>query len=975
MENPELHHIADSRPRETRSTAMKARRSSAADVASALGGTSAGEGQWQACCPAHPDKNPSLSVGTGRNSKVLLHCFAGCDPNDILDALERNHGLVLRAGKGAAKPRQATRKAKSLPREDDATASVSTAEPQPSQRPANANEETPEESGGPEPSGCLPAEDASKRQGGNGHAEADDTFVPIIPPPEEASTAELMHGGPGQFTVAFRFENAVGELEGYVRRFDFMGKDGEPDKVFLPLRYGHWKGSVGWHKKGWRGKGVAPFFLLRRLLAMPGAPVLVTEGEKKAAAATELFPDLAAISPMNGAKSPAKTDWSPLRNRNVVIWPDNDQPGAEFAQTVARLATDAGATGAWIVRVPDHFPEKWDLANPPPEGADLRALLKAAEPPKAADEGEYPPAHRRPCFRVYDDDDPAGFPREAKARAGVYWHEARTQGDEVELIDTWICGPLYVEAQTHDEHANNFGRRLRFKTSADTWRDWSMPQEMLAGEATQLRAELLAMGLLIGHSAKERALFADYLQHRTPKARIRCATSVGWCGRAFVLPDEVIGPGADGVIFQSGERVLDEYALAGDLDGWRESVAAMAIGNPILMMAVSAAFAGPLILPASQEPAGLHLVGDSSTGKSTALEAARSVWGGPTFKRSWRATANGLESVAQLHNDCLLPLDELSECDPHEAGAVSYMLANGQGKSRANRVGGARIVRRWRTFVLSTGERTLEATLAEGGRRVKAGQSVRLLDIPVQRQFGVFDDLKGFDSGRALADAIKKAASQHYGAAGRVFLERLTRDPRDFGGLLEEAKSLPMFAAEGMSGQEMRAAGRFALIGIAGELATEYGLTGWPEGEAIAAAAEGLRLWRSYRSKGDAEPIKILEAVRDFLDRHGDSRFTDITNVLPNPLIRDRAGWWREGGEAGREYLFTSAGLRDATKGFDVTRVVMVLQEKGVIPPAGKDGKRSHPEWLPNKEAPKGKKRMRTYNVNIRKLEELIHDA
>jgi putative DNA primase/helicase len=173
----------------------------------------------------------------------------------------------------------------------------------------------------------------------------------------------------------------------------------------------------------------------------------------------------------------------------------------------------------------------------------------------------------------------------------------------------------------------------------------------------------------------------------------------------------------------------------------------------------------------------------------------------------------------------------------------------------------------------------------------------------------------------------------------------------------------------------MRAAGRFALIGIAGELATEYGLTGWTEGEAIAAAAEAFRLWRSYRSKGDAEPIKILEAVADFLDRHADSRFSDVSNTLPNPFIRDRAGWWRDNAAGGREYLFTSGGLHDATKGFDFTRVVEVLQEKGVIPPAGSDGKRSRPEWLPDKEAPKGKKRERTYNVNIRKLEELIHDA
>jgi hypothetical protein len=81
-------------------------------VASALRGMRTGEGRWQARCLSHDDKNPSLSTGTSRSGKVLLHCFAGCDPNDIIDTLERNHGLPLRVGKGAAKPRQAARGAK-----------------------------------------------------------------------------------------------------------------------------------------------------------------------------------------------------------------------------------------------------------------------------------------------------------------------------------------------------------------------------------------------------------------------------------------------------------------------------------------------------------------------------------------------------------------------------------------------------------------------------------------------------------------------------------------------------------------------------------------------------------------------------------------------------------------------------------------------------------------------------------------------
>ncbi|MHC4961725.1 MAG: DUF3987 domain-containing protein, partial [Planctomycetota bacterium] len=48
---------------------------------------STGSGQWQALCPAHEDKKPSLSIGTGDDGRVLLKCHAGCDIKDILAAI------------------------------------------------------------------------------------------------------------------------------------------------------------------------------------------------------------------------------------------------------------------------------------------------------------------------------------------------------------------------------------------------------------------------------------------------------------------------------------------------------------------------------------------------------------------------------------------------------------------------------------------------------------------------------------------------------------------------------------------------------------------------------------------------------------------------------------------------------------------------------------------------------------------------
>jgi len=46
-----------------------------------------GNGRWVCRCPAHDDRGPSLSVRELDDGRVLLHCFAGCDVQSVLDAI------------------------------------------------------------------------------------------------------------------------------------------------------------------------------------------------------------------------------------------------------------------------------------------------------------------------------------------------------------------------------------------------------------------------------------------------------------------------------------------------------------------------------------------------------------------------------------------------------------------------------------------------------------------------------------------------------------------------------------------------------------------------------------------------------------------------------------------------------------------------------------------------------------------------
>ena len=174
----------------------------------------------------------------------------------------------------------------------------------------------------------------------------------------------------GRSSQLWPYRYADGEVAGYAARWD------RPDggKDFRPLIF-----EAG----SWRQKGIPeprPLYNLQALLERPDAPVLVVEGEKTSDAARKVFPSYVPTTSMNGAKAPHLSDWTPLKNREVVVWPDNDSDGQRYAQEVAALVLKVGASRARIVQLPEGMPAKWDLADPVPDGVDVERLLADAEP-------------------------------------------------------------------------------------------------------------------------------------------------------------------------------------------------------------------------------------------------------------------------------------------------------------------------------------------------------------------------------------------------------------------------------------------------------------------------------------------------------------------------------------------------------------------------------------------------------------------
>jgi putative DNA primase/helicase len=561
------------------------------------------------------------------------------------------------------------------------------------------------------------------------------------------------------------------------------------------------------------------------------------------------------------------------------------------------------------------------------------------------------PEDDRPTYKVFEVS--TDVEEHGKLRPGVwYFGMSKPPKGEPKPICHFICSPLYVIASISDgqmKHQSDFGLRLRFMNIHKTWTEWSMPLEMLA-EPTELKKVLFRHGVEIDpHNS---AQLQKYLLSEHPKERLICVSRVGWVdkGRRFVLPDKVYGYGADSYTFQSFVDYHMEYACAGTLDNWKTGVASFTSGNPVGMVFLSAAFAGPLLKLCGAEGGGLHGHGGSTLAKTTILIAAASVWGNPApakHVRSWKTTANGLEGITQLFNDNLLALDEIGQADPKEVGAVVYQVSNETGKQRANTSGGARPTASWQVFLLSTGEHSIATTIKEPGQKVKAGQEVRIVDLSVERKFGVYDDLHGHDDIAGISAAIRQAAATNHGKAGREFLEKLTKDMRA-DGLRDFRKEYADYRAKftvpgGVSGQVRRVADKFALLAFAGELATDYGIVPWTEGNATVAAQMIFKVWlekRPGKGKDNQEPHQIVDAVRSFLDRHGSSRFAPYS--YDDHMTRDRAGWRDKDGDF---YYFNGDGMNEALKGFEVERALKVLRDQKVLIPdsAGKNKTKKDP--------------------------------
>lgn len=263
---------------------------------------------------------------------------------------------------------------------------------------------------------------------------------------------------------------------------------------------------------------------------------------------------------------------------------------------------------------------------------------------------------------------------------------------------------------------------------------------------------------------------------------VRSSAKMGWTENTFLPYDKTIEFDGENRFQQTYDSIHPE----GDREAWYEHVRYLrSLGKIEINFLLAASFASVLFELTGVQPFFVDLWGETGNGKTVTLMLAASVWADPqnkAYMKDYESTDVGLEALANFLNNLPVILDDTSKRNQYvekKFESIVYTLCSGKGRLRSNRTIGMNNESRWKTIMLTNGEKPLSGYANQGGAINRILELESQSDIYPDPQWTVSEISKSYGhAGKDFVKIVKRIGAEKVREMQKAWQEEIMKDKK-----------------------------------------------------------------------------------------------------------------------------------------------------------------------------------------------------
>ncbi|MFD7035528.1 DUF927 domain-containing protein [Mammaliicoccus sciuri] len=380
----------------------------------------------------------------------------------------------------------------------------------------------------------------------------------------------------------------------------------------------------------------------------------------------------------------------------------------------------------------------------------------------------------------------------------LYKMVEKGRGDDKEIVPILITStPPFITKQLKDIESLIISYEMKFKKAGEFT---TLPVQATEIADSKNIINLANKGLDVDTiNRTEMVQFISMFKRLNNIPDETIATRLGHVKGHFIHP--LINDDIRLVIHEEGyKQIANAFKTKGNLEDYAEKVFKPIKQSPMVMTFVYASLGSILLHDFNVDPFVVDMASKTSTGKTTALRIASSLWGTEKLINEWNTTKVNVERKASIMNSFAVFFDDTRKAPHYQLADIVYHFSGGRSKGRGN-VQSVDVETTWRNILLSTGE----TSIVEYGNE-KAGVSARVITL----QDKPFNDDVNI---RALYEGLES----NYGHLGLAFINQYSKQKTSYKASFKMYEDIYIDKA-GENEVMQRVARYFAVLMVAGEI-------------------------------------------------------------------------------------------------------------------------------------------------------------